>query len=129
MQKVLSLCVVLLLGSLIMMGCGQEPPASTQASSGMTNSEIQARVRAQLDTDPAIKAAHLLVDTDSDKHELTLSGTVKSQELRDKAAKLAQDAAPGITVKNNITAPAELARTETAAKKSPAPEKTHKKKR
>jgi len=129
MQKVLSLCVVLLLGSVMMMGCSQDQPASTQASSGMTNSEIQARVRAQLDTDPAIKAAHLLVDTDSDKHELTLSGAVKSQELRDKAAKLAQDAAPGITVKNNITAPSELARTETSAKRSPAQEKPRKKKR
>lgn len=129
MGKVLSLCVILLLGSLIIIGCGEGQPASTQASSGMTNSELQARVRTQLDTDAAIKAAHLLVDTASDKHELTLTGTVKSQELRDKAAKLAQDAAPGITVKNNISVPPELARSETPAKRSPAPEKPRKKKR
>jgi osmotically-inducible protein OsmY len=95
----------------------------------MTNSELQARVRTQLDTDPAIRAAHLLVDTDTAKHEITLSGTVKAQELRDKAAKLAQDAAPGITVKNNIEAPAELAKTETPAKRTPAPEKPSKKKK
>ena len=128
MGKVLSLCVILLLGSLIITGCGGQS-ASTEASSsaGMTNSELQARVRTQLDTDPAIKAAQLLVDTDSGKHELTLSGTVKSQELRDKAARLAQDSAPGITVKNNIVVrPPEVARSEDPAGRTPVPAKQRK---
>lgn len=131
MGKVLSAWVILLLGSWTITGCGRGESATTEASSsasnsGMTNSELQGRVRTQLDTDPAIKSAHLLVDTDAKKHELTLSGTVKSEELRDRAAKLAQNAVPGITVKNDIDVrPPEIARSNYPAGKSPLPEKQH----
>ena len=93
----------------------------------MTNSELQARVRTQLDTDLAIRSAHLLVDTDAEKHELVLSGTVKSEELRDKAVQLAQNAVPGISVKNliNVRSP-EPAPSEAKAGKNSLPEKQHK---
>jgi hyperosmotically inducible protein len=53
------------------------------------------------------------VDADVNRNHATLSGTVESQALRDRAVDLARSAQPGITLENKIDVkPRELSRSE-----------------
>jgi osmotically-inducible protein OsmY len=78
------------------------PPASTPSASKMSDSDLEKAVRAKLESDTALKEAKLDVDANADKNEVTLSGTVRSQEVRDKAVELAKSAQAGITVNDKI---------------------------
>jgi osmotically-inducible protein OsmY len=49
-----------------------------------------------------LKDAKLDVDADVDKNEVTLSGTVRSQDMRAKAVDLAKSVQAGITVNDKI---------------------------
>jgi osmotically-inducible protein OsmY len=68
----------------------------------MSDSDLEKAVRAKLESDTALKEAKLDVDANADKNEVTLSGTVRSQEVRDKAVELAKSAQAGITVNDKI---------------------------
>ena len=78
------------------------PPASTPSASKMSDSDLEKAVRVKLESDTALKEAKLDVDANADKNEVTLSGTVRSQEVRDKAVELAKSAQAGITVNDKI---------------------------
>jgi osmotically-inducible protein OsmY len=78
------------------------PPASTPSAAKMSDSDLEKAVRAKLESDTALKEAKLDVDANADKNEVTLSGTVRSQEVRDKAVELAKSAQAGITVNDKI---------------------------
>ena len=58
---------------------------------------------------------HIKVDYDRDKKLVTLDGKVRSQELKDRAAQVAQTAAPGQVVANQLSI--EPVDEESAAKK------------
>ena len=66
----------------------------------MSDSELENLIRAQLERDDAVKKANLSVKADN--NNVTLSGTVMSQELRTKAVELAKVAQPGLTIKDEI---------------------------
>jgi osmotically-inducible protein OsmY len=68
----------------------------------MSDSDLERAVRARLESDVALKEAKLDVDADADKNVVTLSGTVRSQEVRDKAVELAKTAHSGLTVNDKI---------------------------
>jgi osmotically-inducible protein OsmY len=75
------------------------PPASSASTS---NSDIENAVKAKFQSDEQLRAANINVDANSDKKEITLSGTVPSQELRNRALELAKSAQAGITVNDKI---------------------------
>jgi osmotically-inducible protein OsmY len=78
------------------------PSASTPSAVKMSDSDLEKAVRAKLDADVALKEAKLDVDADADKNEVTLSGTVRSEEIRNKAVELAKTAHSGLTVNDKI---------------------------
>ena len=78
------------------------PNPSTPSASKMSDSDLEKVVRAKIESDPALKEAKLDVDADADKNEVTLSGTVRSQEVRNKAVELAKTAHSGLTVNDKI---------------------------
>jgi osmotically-inducible protein OsmY len=78
------------------------PGTSTPSAVKMSDSDLEKAVRAKLDTDVALKEAKLDVDADADKNEVTLSGTVRSEEVRNKAVELAKTAHSGLTVNDKI---------------------------
>jgi osmotically-inducible protein OsmY len=97
--------------NLVLAGCDErdrrpatqiDPNPSTPSASKMSDSDLERAVRAKLESDVALKEAKLDVDADADKNEVTLSGTVRSQEVRDKAVELAKTAHSGLTVNDKI---------------------------
>ena len=72
------------------------------AATKMSDSDLENLIRAQLESDDAVKKANLSVKADVDNNNATLSGTVMSLELRTKAVELAKVAQPGLTIKDEI---------------------------
>ncbi|HET8563532.1 MAG TPA: BON domain-containing protein, partial [Candidatus Binatia bacterium] len=63
---------------------------------------LKKAVEAKIKSDEQLKSAKIDVDANADKNEVTLSGTVPSQDLRAKAVDLAKSAHSGITVNDKI---------------------------
>ena len=68
----------------------------------LSDADLESLIRAQLESDDAVKKANLSVKADVNDNNATLSGTVMSQELRAKAVELAKAAQPGLTIKDEI---------------------------
>jgi BON domain len=66
----------------------------------MSNSELEEAVKAKLSTEEQLRTADLDVDANADKNEVTISGTVQSQEQRNMAIQLAKSA--GVAVNDKI---------------------------
>jgi osmotically-inducible protein OsmY len=81
-------------------------PESEQRGAGQvsraSDSDLENTIKSKLESDPQLQAAKLDVDADAEKNEVTISGTVESQELRQKAVELARNTQPGITVNDKI---------------------------
>ena len=92
--------------NVILPGCddrSRQPATQTTPSAvKMSDSDLEKAVRAKLESDVALKEAKLDVDANADKNEVTLSGTVRSQEVRNKAVDLAKSAHSGLTVNDKI---------------------------
>jgi osmotically-inducible protein OsmY len=91
----------------ILMGCDEpnRPASQTTTSSSaskMSDSDLEQAIRAKFDNDAQLKEAKLDVDADVDKNEVTISGTVRSQEARSKAVELAKGVQSGLTVNDKI---------------------------
>lgn len=118
----ISAAFLLLLAGLGYGACSGSRQPAVQQTAGMTNSELESRIRGSLDSNPDLKAARLLIDTDAGRRTVTVSGTVKSDETHSKAIEAAQTAVPGITVVDKIQVqPSDLARADQGAT-PPAPE-------
>lgn len=76
------------------------PPGGT--GTVMSNSELENAVKAKFQSDDQLRAANLSVNADVDKKEVTISGTLPSQDLRNRAVDLAKNAQPGVTVNDKI---------------------------
>jgi osmotically-inducible protein OsmY len=59
-------------------------------------------VRAKLENDAQLKEAKLSVSANADKNEVTLSGTVPTQDARVRAIDLAKSTQPGVTINDKI---------------------------
>ena len=101
--------VPLLFGlNVILVGCDEpkrQPPANQTTPSpsmAMSDSDLEKAVRTKLESEPQLKAANLDVDANADKNEVTISGTVPSQEMRTKAVELAKSAHSGLNVNDKI---------------------------
>jgi osmotically-inducible protein OsmY len=120
--KNVSLVSFLAVALAVSAACSGSRQPAVQESAGMSNSEIQDKIRDRFDSDPELKESRILVDTDADQKRVTISGTVKSDDLHSKAVNVAQSAVPGITVVDRIQVqpPQELARTDEQAPAQPA---------
>ena len=76
-----------------------EPNRTTK---GMDGSELENAVKAKLQSDEQLRNAAIEVSADAEKNAVTLSGSVPSQEARNKAVELAKSAHSGITVNDRI---------------------------
>jgi osmotically-inducible protein OsmY len=66
------------------------------------NAKLEETVYSMLRRDNQLRTANLKVDADVTKNEVTLSGTVDSEAMRDKAVELAKTAQVGVVVNNRI---------------------------
>ncbi|HEU4388838.1 MAG TPA: BON domain-containing protein [Blastocatellia bacterium] len=106
MRALLFLSMVLLGSCLTFAGCETEPVTSTgggTSSSRMTDADLERSVRAKLDSEPSLQKANLTVAAHAASNEVSLSGTVDSQDLKTRAVQLAKGAKDGLIVTDNIT--------------------------
>ena len=112
-MKKVSWLIPLLFGlNIVFVGCderGRQPgtrttpsPSTAPSTSKLTDSDLEKAVRAKLENDPQLKEADVSVNADTDRNEITLSGTVRSRAARDKAVELAKSAKPGVAVNDKI---------------------------
>lgn len=104
MKKSIWLVPVLFGLNVILMGCDEpnRPAGQTTSVSKMSDSDLEQAIRAKFDSDAQLKEAKLDVDADVDKNEVTIAGTVRSQEARSKAVELAKGVQSGLTVNDKI---------------------------
>ena len=119
MLKKAGLAAIVSLFVVIASGCGSDSQPGAGTGGKVTNSELFQAVRAKLNGDPAVAAEKVSIDTNAEKNEITLSGTVTSEDVRAKAVSLAQAAQPGVVVKDAMTVTASQA----AAAPEPKPQK------
>jgi hypothetical protein len=78
------------------------PGPAASKNPKMSNSDLENAVKAKLSADEQLRTAKLDVDANASKNEVTISGTVQSQDHRNKAVELAKSAHSGITVNDKI---------------------------
>jgi hypothetical protein len=95
--------------SAALFACGGSNESNTQAKrpvgvgdTGAANAKLERIVREKLDADAQLKAAGLEVEADVTRNEMTLSGAVASEALREKAVEAAKTAQVGILVNDRI---------------------------
>jgi len=101
MKKLFYLSVLALVFSVMSCG-GPEGERKATSSAKMSDSDLEKTIKSQLDKDESLKAADINVSANADKNEVTLSGTVKSEDQRAKAVELAKSTQPGITINDKI---------------------------
>jgi osmotically-inducible protein OsmY len=112
-MKKVSWLIPLLFGlNIVFVGCderGGQPdnrttpsPSTAPSTSTLRDADLQKAVRAKLETDAQLKEADISVIAIGERNEITLSGTVRSHAVREKAIELAKSATPGVLVNNQI---------------------------
>lgn len=66
------------------------------------SSYLENAVKAKLESDDELRVANINVNADADKKEVTVSGTVISQEQRKRVLDLAKEAHAGLTINDKI---------------------------
>ena len=107
MKKSIGLILLLFGLNVFFIGCDEPNPPTNQTPSSsrvskMSDSDLEQAIRAKFDSDAQLKEAKLDVDAEVDKNEVTISGTVRSQEARSKAVELAKGVQSGLTVNDKI---------------------------
>ena len=101
------LSTVSITGILLLAGCSTNRTSSVESS----NSDIERSIKTQLSSDPGLQG--IAVDARADKNEVTLSGTVPSEELRTRAVDVAKSGRPDLIVTDKIDVqPREVSRSE-----------------
>jgi osmotically-inducible protein OsmY len=78
---------------------------------GEANTKLEQAVRSMLSKDKELRTANLKIAADVTKNEVTLSGTVDSEAMRDKAMELAKTSQVGVVVNNKISVKQDTKRT------------------
>ena len=110
MKRLYWLTPVILGSVLILPACdqGRDNPATTSESappsamSKISDSDLEKAIRTKLESDNAVKQADLSVRVNVDDNKAILSGTVASQDLKNKAIDLAKSAQPGLIIEDKI---------------------------
>jgi osmotically-inducible protein OsmY len=127
MARVKIILGVLSLGALsaALLACGSSdersvPPGKRPLGIGnttMANSKLEQAVRDKLNSDEQLKAADIAVSADVTMNQVTLSGAVATELLRDKAVELAKGAQVGVTVSDRIQVKPRASNTEPSSRK------------
>lgn len=106
MKKYIWLVPLLFGLNVVFIGCdepNQQPTSQTiPSASKLSDSDLEQAIRAKFESDAQLKDAKLDVDADVDKNEVTISGTVRSQDLRTRAVELTKSVQAGLTVNDKI---------------------------
>jgi len=103
-----SLIVPIVLAFLGASACTNTPNTAT----GKSNSDLENSIKSKLATEPEL-AKDISVDANADKNTATLSGTVATEQLRERAVSMAKSTAPGLEVTDKIDVkPREATRSE-----------------
>jgi osmotically-inducible protein OsmY len=107
MKKSIWLIPLLFGLNMVFIGCDEpnRPAGQTTTSSSaakMSDSDLEQAIQSKFESDAQLKDAKLDVDADVDKNEVTISGTVHSQEIRNKAVELTKSVQSGLTVNDKI---------------------------
>lgn len=98
-------------GLLFLGGCSRQ--GSTTSANVSTDSQLEQDIRARLDADADLKTAKLDVDAHAKDNKVTLSGTVQTEEMRNRAVEMAKAARPALEVTDKIEVkPREVSRSE-----------------
>jgi len=73
-----------------------------EATAAEANTKLEESVRFMLRKDKELRNTNLKIDADVTKNEVTLSGTVDSDAMRNKAVELAKTVQVGVVVNNKI---------------------------
>lgn len=115
-MKKFALSLGLILSSAILIAACESATVTDRAGAKMTNSELETKIKNKLNTDEQVKAADLSVSADASENTATLSGTVATEAIRDRAVSLTKSANTGIVVTDKIVVkPVELTRAEYTA--------------
>ncbi len=107
MRITMTLVMIGLLGS---WGCSNRGTQVTSAAS-ITDSDLRHMVQAKLESDPQL--AQIDVDANAEQNQVTLSGSVSSEQARNEAVDLAKSARANMLVNDKIDVkPAEISRTD-----------------
>jgi len=68
----------------------------------LSSADLENAVKAKIQSDDQLRVANINVNADADKKEITLSGTVTSQEQRKRVLDLAKEAHAGLTINDKI---------------------------
>jgi hypothetical protein len=79
-----------------------KPSIAPNTARLMSDSELQKTVRAKLESDAQLKEADISVIAIGERNEITLSGTVRTHAVREKAIELAKSATPEVVVNDKI---------------------------
>jgi osmotically-inducible protein OsmY len=91
---------------LLLYGC-----STNGTNSVASNSEMEQSIKTQLSSEPQLQG--IAVDAKADKNEVTLSGTLPTEDLRTKAVDLAKNGRPNLVVTDKIDVqPSQVARSE-----------------
>jgi len=91
---------------LLLYGC-----STNGTNSVVSNSEMEQSIKTQLSSEPQLQG--IAVDAKADKNEVTLSGTLPTEDLRTKAVDLAKNGRPNLVVTDKIDVqPSQVARSE-----------------
>src|SRR5258706_6835596 len=102
------LSIASIAGVLLLCGC---TTIGTNSGTTVSNSEIEQTIKTQLYSDPQLQG--VAVDAKADKNEVTLSGTVTTEDLRTRAIDIAKNGRPNWVVTDKIDVkPREVARSE-----------------
>lgn len=116
MRKLIPFLAVVIAVSTLFIGtaCRDAQRAGREATqTGTGTMDVERVIKDRFNADPQLSAADIDINADPDSREVKLSGTVNSQDVRQRAVQIARNAMPGFTVTDSITVePKEMARTE-----------------
>ena len=106
-MRTLLLSIASIVGILTLHACS----TSGTNSSASSNSDMERSIKTQLSSDPQLQG--IGVEAKADNNEVTLSGTVPTEDLRTKAVDLAKNGRPNLVVTDKIEVqPRQVARSE-----------------
>jgi osmotically-inducible protein OsmY len=86
-----------------LVGCStSNTSANSNPNPGVSNSDLEQSVKSKLAADPQTATSNLDVSADAGKNQVTLSGTVGSENERTEAINDAKAAQPGLDVVDKI---------------------------
>ncbi len=115
MKKFILSLGVILASAILIAACETSTTrdTATGAKPKLTDSELETKIKNNINTDERIRTADLSVKADADDNEVTLSGELPTEALRIRAVALAKEAHPGVALTDRIVVkPAELTRAE-----------------